>query len=148
MTWVSFAMGFLCHWFSLPLLTCFACGPQKTHLITSNTVINCGFIRLVNQLYADRQTDSQPDGVSLQMCIPAARGVMEPLNEAQQECKQKGLSVGARGRPRVGREEEDQQRKWLSSSSFSLLCSQRVRGHAGCRLLELETVGKSRRAAC
>lgn len=22
------------------------------------------------------------------MCIPAARGVMEPLNEAQQECKQ------------------------------------------------------------
>lgn len=63
---------------------------------------------------------------------------MEPLNEAQQECKQKGLSVGARGRLRVGRDEEDQQRESLSSPSSS----QGVRGHAGCRLLE--TVGKPR----
>lgn len=101
----------------------------------------CGFIHLVTKkhLYADSQTD----GVSVQMCIPAARGGMEPLNEAQQECKQKGPRVGARGRLSVGPEEEDEQRKSLANSPHCppLFCA--ARG-SEVMLLELETVGKSR----
>lgn len=91
-----------------------------------------------------RQTASQTDrrrqmGVLLQMCIPAARGVMESLNEAQQECKQNRAKDEARGCLRVGREQE--QRTLLLNSLctrlHSLLCSEQVRDRPS-------PVGKSR----
>lgn len=61
-----------------------------------------------NYIPTGRQAGRQM-GVSLQMCIPAARGVMEPLNEAQQECKQNRVKDGAWGRLRVGPEEEEEE---------------------------------------
>lgn len=77
-----------------------------------------------------RQTDRERQmGVLLQMCIPAARGMMESLNEARQECKQNRVKDEAWGCLRVGREQE--QRKLfalkLSTLFFSLLCSEQVR---------------------
>lgn len=62
---------------------------------------------------------------------------MEPLNEAQQECKQKGLSVGARGRLRVGREEEDEQSR---SQALHVVLLSFVQP-AGQRLCRLEASG-------
>lgn len=92
-----------------------------------------------NDTPAGRQAGRQM-GVSLQMCIPAARGVMELLNEAQQECKQNRVKDGAWGRLRVGREEESVALK-LSALFFSLLCSKQVRGHASGARFQLENQG-------
>lgn len=82
-------------------------------------------------------------GVLLQMCIPAARGVMESLNEPQQECKQNRAKDEAWGCLRVGREQE--QRTSLLNSLctrlHSLLCSEQVRDRPSGAWIQLENQG-------
>lgn len=83
-----------------------------------------------------RQTDGQRQmGVLLQMCIPAARGVMESVNEAQQECKQNRAKDEAWGCLRVERE----RRSLTLQLSFLLVCAV---SRSGILLLELESSWK------
>lgn len=97
-------------------------------------------IKKKQDLCAVRQTDRQRQmGVFLQMCIPAARGVMESLNEAQQECKQNRAKDEAWGCLRVGRE---QRTALFNSLQLSVLLVCTV-SRSAILLLELESSRKN-----
>lgn len=64
---------------------------------------------------SERETDRQWDVGSVQMCIPAASGVMEPFNRAQQECKHT-----ERRSPGASQEQEREGRWWRTAKETLL----------------------------